>query len=360
MPRGTRHFFVLAILFLGCLPSAASSEDHFFPILDEEDAAVEKALEPSGLDLKPSTWTGEQSRAVGEPSWPSEQERVNDGTNWSDLNATADSLVRNTGPRPGTGMSRDALAWFFAGKEGHDSTLLGLFAAGRYRIDWQEIAGDVQSRGSNQGRYQWESPYLDAMPALGGRQPRYKRNGTRRYIEVRWGERRYMVADDDLVFIDFCNAINAGDEPRRSRWGRHLLRHEDWNKPVAGAPGLNPSYLAYVLRSPLQVRVIGLKDGSGRTVRSLRSRGRARLAVGRRDGIKQYHRFFLPGAYAYLVVKEVRQNDTVAEVFPGTHGPWDPRTIKPLTVGATVTTRRPPPPAMQEFDDGISSPDDPW
>jgi hypothetical protein len=70
---------------------------------------------------------------------------------------------------------------------------------------------------------------------------------------VRWGERHYLLSDDEV--IDFCNAVNAGQEPDRLYGGFFLLRRDDEKKQVSGVPGIPEHYREYLLASPVQAEI---------------------------------------------------------------------------------------------------------
>ena len=53
-------------------------------------------------------------------------------------------------------------------------------------------------------------------------------------IPVKWGERRYLIARDEL--LSFANSANSGSEPRDGAHGATLLRGGDEAKPVEGKP----------------------------------------------------------------------------------------------------------------------------
>ncbi|MBK7642046.1 MAG: hypothetical protein IPJ19_03190 [Planctomycetes bacterium] len=52
------------------------------------------------------------------------------------------------------------------------------------------------------------------------------------YFAVHWGERRYLVRDDD--WREFESAIERGEEPRRAAAGKFLLREGDERLAVEG------------------------------------------------------------------------------------------------------------------------------
>jgi hypothetical protein len=50
---------------------------------------------------------------------------------------------------------------------------------------------------------------------------------------VRWGARKYLIADD----IDyFCKSVNEGDEPRNNNYGYFYIKNGDWKISVEGRP----------------------------------------------------------------------------------------------------------------------------
>jgi len=70
------------------------------------------------------------------------------------------------------------------------------------------------------------------------------------FLPIRWGTRQYLVPKEGV--LDFCNAINQGDEPRCQRHGSFFLRAGDWNQPAPGLPDLPTSWLEQVLAKPVQ------------------------------------------------------------------------------------------------------------
>lgn len=82
------------------------------------------------------------------------------------------------------------------------------------------------------------------------------------FLIVRWGERRYLVAADDVV--GFCNEINAGSEPRAHVYGRHFLRQGDETVPVTGFPELPSEYDGYLLEEPLGASIVSVGPSTAR------------------------------------------------------------------------------------------------
>jgi len=59
------------------------------------------------------------------------------------------------------------------------------------------------------------------------------------YIPVRWGERLYLLQDDEGP--DFRAAIERGLEPRKEPFGSFYLREDDWTRPAPGRPADVPA-----------------------------------------------------------------------------------------------------------------------
>ena len=73
-----------------------------------------------------------------------------------------------------------------------------------------------------------------------------------------WGPRLYLIEANRVV--SFCNAVNAGDEPRKESRYQFLLREGDWTKEAKGSPKIpKPWQGKYLLVSPVQTvtRVVG-------------------------------------------------------------------------------------------------------
>jgi len=112
---------------------------------------------------------------------------------------------------------------------------------------------------------------------------RYERNRAGRLLIVSWGRRTYLVSP--LTVVDFCNAINGGDEPRCDRWGDYYLRWSDWTASADQRPRLPAFAAPYLLASPIQGRILRLAE-QGNEVASLADQGMALLDVGYLDGLK--------------------------------------------------------------------------
>lgn len=76
------------------------------------------------------------------------------------------------------------------------------------------------------------------------------------YRSIHWGKRHYLIPENQ--FIDFCNAINAHDEPRTQRHGDFFLREGDEAISVQGFPDLPEPYHGYILSDSLTVSVLDI------------------------------------------------------------------------------------------------------
>ncbi|MBX3699192.1 MAG: hypothetical protein R3F08_06715 [Dokdonella sp.] len=79
---------------------------------------------------------------------------------------------------------------------------------------------------------------------------------------VRWGERRYLLADDQMM--DFVNAMHQGWEPRSDLHGMFLLAKGDEEKPAPGLPTLPERYRAYLRSKALEVKLSRVEPGIAR------------------------------------------------------------------------------------------------
>lgn len=74
-----------------------------------------------------------------------------------------------------------------------------------------------------------------------------------RLIPVRWGERRYLVPEDELG--DFAYSIFDEEEPRCGEHGRFLMREGGERLVVSGPPELPPAWRGLLRREAAEVRV---------------------------------------------------------------------------------------------------------
>jgi len=79
-----------------------------------------------------------------------------------------------------------------------------------------------------------------------------------RYIPVRWDKREYLVPAARMV--DFCNDVNSSREPRAFAHGRFLLKADDWDLPVTGAPEVSPEFKDYLIDLPIRARIVEVQS----------------------------------------------------------------------------------------------------
>ena len=79
-------------------------------------------------------------------------------------------------------------------------------------------------------------------------------------VLIKWGERRYLIGTDQIV--DFCNAVNSGDEPRMGCHGFFLLHQDDCDKKVKGFPPVPAKYRPYLLKQPIETEIVKVEKSS--------------------------------------------------------------------------------------------------
>ncbi len=83
-------------------------------------------------------------------------------------------------------------------------------------------------------------------------------------IPVSWGQRLYLVPQDDV--LGFVNQVNRGQEPvSRGSMGSYYLREGDWDRPTTGLPTLPEEWKSRILEDAVEGVVAG-KDPSGRWI----------------------------------------------------------------------------------------------
>ena len=122
------------------------------------------------------------------------------------------------------------------------------------------------------------------------------RDVIRRYVPVRWGERLYLLHDDEGA--DFCAAIHRGWEPTKDQCGLFYLREGDWRKPAPGRPELPGRFQGFLLSSPLEAKIARILDN-----------GAAVVDAGSEDG-------FRVGMFLIATKTAVKQRDQ-ASPLPG-------------------------------------------
>jgi hypothetical protein len=117
-----------------------------------------------------------------------------------------------------------------------------------------------------------------------------------RLLPVRWGERLYLVDDGEL--LRFCNAVNAGIEPRGGKddpdyspflrgayFGTFYLRDGDEKKKASGEPQLPEEWRRFLLKRPIKGLLLSVGGGEDEAV----------VNVGTRAGLRKGMLLFLEG-----------------------------------------------------------------
>jgi len=80
------------------------------------------------------------------------------------------------------------------------------------------------------------------------------------YLPIRWGERLYLIPASNTGIVQFCNAINAGNESRCGVHGRFFLRRGDEKKEAKGKPELPKEFMPYLLDKLVDATIVSIKD----------------------------------------------------------------------------------------------------
>lgn len=124
---------------------------------------------------------------------------------------------------------------------------LKLKADHTFSFDWSGCLGE---NGHTVGKSSLANGRIELAPAA--------RMQPKTLLPIHWGDRIYLVESDK--FMEFCNEINAGNEPRDEAQGAAFLRSGDEKKDVSGVPLLPSPWNDFILQKPLQgkiIRVIG-------------------------------------------------------------------------------------------------------
>jgi hypothetical protein len=97
----------------------------------------------------------------------------------------------------------------------------------------------IREIGQSPGLQSWERQPNELMPLL-------------------WGDRHYLIRNEVSHIIDFCNAVNAGDEPRQSEPGIVYLREGDRKKEALGKPKLPRYWMKFILAHPVTCKVTSI------------------------------------------------------------------------------------------------------
>ena len=142
---------------------------------------------------------------------------------------------------------------------------------------------------------------------------------------VKWGDRRYLVPEKQL--LEFCNAVNQGEEPRDSEWGEFYMGKGHEKLKVAGLPDLPKPWNDFLLEAPVQGRVVEFLPEM-----------QARVDIGRKDGLRAGMEL-VPAEGEFFSDQEILTTKEAHAIIKPKHPEGNYRAIR---VGDLVTTRRPP------------------
>ena len=147
---------------------------------------------------------------------------------------------------------------------------LKLTTVGRFEFTWRGCLGEYDK---NQGTAVFTDNVLVIEPEKPDVREGFQGTPTT-FRVIRWGDRRYLVATEEL--LDFCNSINQGEEPRSRRHGNFYLQDGDWHVPISGRPALPEEWLAFLLKKPVRGRVSELVGDK-----------QVKITLGYNDGIRE-------------------------------------------------------------------------
>ena len=143
-------------------------------------------------------------------------------------------------------------------------------------------------------------------------------------VPVRWGNRQYLVGKESGMA--FCNAVNLGDEPRKSEDGDFFLVQGHEAMAVTGSPEVPREWSEYLLKAPVACKVIELLPD-----------WMAKVNVGRKHGLRAGMELVSTDEHrvSYLEIASVNDDDSVIrERFPND-------AFRTILVGDTLSTRHP-------------------
>ena len=151
-----------------------------------------------------------------------------------------------SGPPPGEYYSGDGLGmnWTFKVTD-----------AGRFEFAWHGCLGLYDS---NEGKLAVDGRWVTLAPEK-PRDNGFARQLPLRWLYLRWGQRHYLIADDELS--DFVRDVNDQSEPRSDAHGMHLLRDGDWKRRASGAPELPGEWASLLRPRPVSARVVAIEEG---------------------------------------------------------------------------------------------------
>lgn len=129
---------------------------------------------------------------------------------------------------------------------------LKVTARGRFTFQWDGCLGTYDK---NKGTARVETGILHLAPK-GPNDPDLIPGTPTEFYPVRWGGRLYLIPTNAIV--EFCSAVNRGEEPRRGDFGEYYLRRKDVAKPAPGRPAVPEQWTRYLLEKPVHAKITEL------------------------------------------------------------------------------------------------------
>lgn len=125
------------------------------------------------------------------------------------------------------------------------------------------------------------------------------------FYKVAWGERHYLIAKDQV--IEFCNAINAGDEPvAQLPFNRFLMKAGDKAREAKGKPNIPAEFNKYLLAKPINANIIQILDSRVEKDNDFINRfSKVIINAGKEEGVLPGMKFRVTQGYDSLRVNKV-------------------------------------------------------
>lgn len=160
--------------------------------------------------------------------------------------------------------------------------------------------------------------------------------------QVRWGRRHYLIESSDLRV--FCNAVNAGSEPRPRWHGHFFLKKGDEKLVVAGLPQVPAAFRKYLIAKPIGARITrilaqpGARGEASQDASAEGARGRIYVLIdaGRVDGLQ-------PGMNLFRVADDYSSDRVTLEIVEDRSavGVCESWRETPPSVGCALSSRDP-------------------
>jgi hypothetical protein len=242
--------FLIVLAFVSCCTYDRSAEI---------DRLIQQLGSPRFADREAA---GKRLQAIGEPAFEALRKAAS---------ASADPEIRQRAARlaPFVSNLKDVAGQYFLGNGVMRFTLY-VRDEGRFDFAWTGCPGfNEQCSGAARFVNGWLilTPDRRNVPKGDAATPT-------EFLPVTWGQRRYLVARDEL--LDFCNEINQGAEPRNHPDGSFCLLGGRWTVSVSGRPKLPNEWQAYLLANPLHGKVVEMVNPRI-----------GKLNLGEKDGVRK-------------------------------------------------------------------------